>query len=254
MDKETAEDKILKAISQIDQDNFILANIVRMVYFAHFHKNEIINIKIKNIITEEGVVSEIAPFLDKTKRAYTSTPIVLDEDSKKFLDVHIKKLEAKGYSIDPDSPLFPDISTKEKYNSRTLGRHFKNFFKETATFNDLRRFGIQRREDKLKEEIQSEFRLKEALARFARHSRPDITRKQINGDVQKAGMPKRKDLPWERIVKSIEGLIIMTGEHKREEAEDIQLEISKLNEDDVKESLNRLLDGYLNQEQHKVSV
>jgi hypothetical protein len=250
VDKETTEDKILKVVRQIDQENFILANIVRMVYFAHFHKNEIINIRIGNIITEEGVVSEIAPFLDKTKRAYTSAPIVLDEDSKKFLDDHIKKLEAEGYSIDPDSPLFPDISTKEKYNGRTLGRHFKNFFKEAVTFNDLRKFGIQRRENKLKKESQSEFRLKEALAKFARHSRPDITRKQINGNIQKAGKPKRKARPWELIVESIEELMMKDKEFKIEKAKDIRSDISKLKEDDVKESLNRLLYRYLAQEKY----
>ena len=40
--------EILAIIKQIDQENFILANAARMVYFAGFHKDEIENIKFKN--------------------------------------------------------------------------------------------------------------------------------------------------------------------------------------------------------------
>ena len=55
--------EIFAIIDQIEQKNFILANAVRMVYFAGFHKNEIENIKIKDAFQNNSVLPQIEPFL-----------------------------------------------------------------------------------------------------------------------------------------------------------------------------------------------
>ena len=60
--------EILAILKEIDKRNFILANAVRMVFFAGFHKNEIENIKIKNVFQNDTVLSQIEPFLDKSRK------------------------------------------------------------------------------------------------------------------------------------------------------------------------------------------
>ena len=56
-EKTYSQYEILAIIKQIDQENFILANAARMVYFAGFHKNEIENVKIKNAFRNKTVLS-----------------------------------------------------------------------------------------------------------------------------------------------------------------------------------------------------
>ena len=123
--KTCSQGEILAIIKQIDQDNFILANVAKMVYFAGFHKNEIENIKIKNAFRNNTVLSQIKPFLGKSRKAYTSMPIILDTWPRRILGNHIKQLERGGYAIDDETPLFPNPKTKESYNTKTLKRHFK---------------------------------------------------------------------------------------------------------------------------------
>jgi len=48
-EKTYSQYEILAIIKQIDNENFILANAARMVFFAGFHKNEIEKIKVKNV-------------------------------------------------------------------------------------------------------------------------------------------------------------------------------------------------------------
>jgi hypothetical protein len=59
-DKKYSQYDILGIIDQVDKDNFVLANAVRMVYFAGFHKNEIENIKIKDVRRNNTVLSIIS--------------------------------------------------------------------------------------------------------------------------------------------------------------------------------------------------
>ena len=61
-EKTYSQYEILAIIKQIDNENFILANAVRMVYFAGFHKNEIENIKIKNAFEIQYRFIEGRPF------------------------------------------------------------------------------------------------------------------------------------------------------------------------------------------------
>ena len=65
--KKYSQGEILAIIEQIDQENFVLANAARMVYFAGFHKNEIEEIKIKNVFRNSTVLSIIAHFVNSTK-------------------------------------------------------------------------------------------------------------------------------------------------------------------------------------------
>jgi len=141
--KTYSQTEIFAIIDQIEQNNFILANAVRMVYFAGFHKNEIENVKIKDAFQNNSVLPQIEPFLAQGRKAYTSLPIILDIWPRRILSAHIGQLEREGYAIDDEAPLFPDPRTKETYNVKTLQRHFNEYFK-TFSFNDLRKFGIER--------------------------------------------------------------------------------------------------------------
>lgn len=143
---EFSEEKFNEIIDDINQDNWILANIAKLVYYAGFHKNEIENIKIKNVLQNETVVSGIEPFLSKTKKAYSSMPIILNDESRNIIESHIKQLKNNEYNINANSPLFPDTKTKEQYVPRTLTRHFEKYFGEIS-FNDLRAYANQRKKN-----------------------------------------------------------------------------------------------------------
>jgi integrase len=94
--KTCSQHEILAIIRQIEQENFILANAARMAYFAGFHKNEIENIKIKDVFRNNAVLSQIEPFLEKARKAYTILPMILDAWPRRILDDHIKQLKREG--------------------------------------------------------------------------------------------------------------------------------------------------------------
>ena len=174
-----------------------------MVYFAGFHKNEIENIKIKDVSRNTTVLSRIEPFLKKSRKAYTSLPIILDTWPRRILSEHIRQLERGRYAIDDEAPLFPDPKTKKSYNPKKLQRHFKKYFKD-INFDDLRKFGIEREQRRLKAKYGNTQKYQDELLKYSRHSRPSTTQQFIKGKVQKAGKRKKKDLPWEIIVRIIE--------------------------------------------------
>jgi hypothetical protein len=235
---------ILAIIRQIDEENFILANAARMVYFAGFHKNEIENIEIKNAFRNNTVLSQIEPFLAKGRKAYTSLPIILDTWPRRILSEHIRQLEGGGYSIDDEAPLFPVSKIKKSYNPKTLHRHFKEYFKD-INFDDLRKFGIEREERRLKSKYGNRQKFKDELLKYSRHSRPSTTQQFIGGKVQKAGKRKKEDLPWEIIVKMIERIPRLRKAPKNIYAYAIGKIISgRIEEKDVKESLDALLNVY----------
>jgi len=251
--KEISEEKFNVIVNKIDQDNWSLANAVRSVLSAGFHKNEIENIKIKNVFQNNTFVSKIDPFLPKTKKTYSSMPIILDDESKNIIEDQIKKLDNEKFDVSGDSPLFPDIKTKKQYETRKLGRHFKKYFGD-ITFNDLRAFGYQRKEKELEKSSISSSKREEELKKFSRHSRIDTTKKLISGDVQKAGKPKKEELPWENIVKSIERLPIKRDNEEllKTNLKNIQKNISKIEEEDIKKSLGRLLNEYI--KRYKINI
>ena len=144
-----SEKRFNEIIAGIDQSDWILANVARLVYYAGFHKNEIEKIKIWNVFRNNNVLSIIEPFLEKSRKIYTSLPIILNPLPRTILAKHIKQLEREGYAIDDEAPLFPDPKTREKYNAKTLQRRFKNYFKD-ITFYDLRKFGCDREKRQLK--------------------------------------------------------------------------------------------------------
>ena len=130
-EKTYSQYEILAIIRQIDEEDFILANAARMVYFAGFHKNEIENIEIKNAFRNNTVLSQIEPFLAKGRKAYTSLPIILDAWPRRILREHLRQLKGGRYAINDEAPLFPVSKTKKSYNPKTLHRHFKEYFKES---------------------------------------------------------------------------------------------------------------------------
>ena len=241
-----SEERFNEIIGEIDQDDWITANVARLVYYAGFHKNEVENIKIGNVRQGGAVVSEIEPFLPKTKKIYTSRPIILNDESKKIIEDHINKLSNEGYHVSANSPLFPDKKTKEQYVSRTLTRHFRKYFGKIS-FDDLRAHGIKRRQKQLEEMHSSASQRNEELLKFSRHSRSRTTKKLIAGEVQKAGKSKKEDLPWEGIIKSIERLPLEVNKEEtfEEYLGNIRDNISKIEENDIRGSLDRLLTEYL---------
>ena len=102
-----SEERFNEIVGGMDQDNWILANAVRLVYYAGFHKNEIREIKIGNIQMEGAVVSEVTPFLPETTRAYSTMPIFVNDESKKIIENHIKRLTDNGYYVSIDGATFP---------------------------------------------------------------------------------------------------------------------------------------------------
>jgi len=244
-EKTYSQYEILAIIRQIDEEDFILANAARMVYFAGFHKNEIENIEIKNAFRNNTVLSQIEPFLAKGRKAYTSLSIILDIWPKRILSEHIRQLERGGYAIDDEAPLFPDPKTKESFNTKTLQRHFKKYFID-INFDDLRKLGIQREEKRLKAKYGNTQKYQDGLLKYSRHSRPSTTQQFIGGKVQKAGKRKKEDLPWEIIVGLIEWLPKLNMVPKDAFA---QIIIEKINmeikEKDVKDGLDALLNVYM---------
>jgi hypothetical protein len=236
--------EILAIIRQIDEEGFILANAVRMVYFAGFHKNEIESIKIKDAFRNNTILSQIEPFLAKGRKAYTSLPIILDTWPKKILSEHIRQLERGGYAIDDEALLFPNSKTKESYNTRTLHRHFKEYFKD-IDFDDLRKFGNEREQRRLKAKYKNTQKFKDELLKYSRHSRPSTTQQLIEGKVQRPGKRKKKDLPWEILVKMIERIPRLRKTPKNIYAYAIGKIISgRIEEKDVKDGLDALLNVY----------
>jgi hypothetical protein len=244
-EKTYSQYEILGIIDQVDKDDFVLANAARMVYFAGFHKNEIENIKIKNAFRNNTILSQIEPFLAKRRKAYKSLPIVLDTWPRRILSKHLRQLDGGGYSIDDEAPLFPDSKTKKSYNPRTLQRHFKKNFKE-INFDDLRKFGIEREQRRLKAKYGNTQKYQDGLLKYSRHSRPSTTQQFIGGNVQKAGKRKKENLPWEIIVGLIEWLPNLNMIPKDAFAQIIREKINtEIKEKDVKDGLDALLIVYM---------
>ena len=143
-----SEERFNEIISGIDQDDWILANVARLVYYAGFHKNEIENINIGNVRQAGVIVPKIEPFLPETTKAYSKLPTILKDESKIIIEDHINKLTKYEYHVNDDSPLFPNKETKDKYNPKTLKRHFEKYFGK-ITFDDLRANGINRQQEHL---------------------------------------------------------------------------------------------------------
>ena len=243
-DKKYSQGEILAIIKQVNQENFILANAARMVYFAGFHKNEIENIKIKDVSRITTVLSRIEPFLKKGRKAYTSLPIILDAWPRRILSEHIRQLKGGRYAINDEAPLFPN-PTKKSYNPKTLHRHFQEYFKD-ITFDDLRKFGIEREQRRLKAKYGNTQKYQDELLKYSRHSRPSTTQQLIEGKVQRAGKREKKDLPWEIIVGLIEWLPKLVMVPKDAFAQIIKEKIStEIKNKDVKKSLEALLNVYM---------
>jgi len=245
IEKESYSEKaFLSDVETADQQgNFIIANVARMVYYASFRQNEILNIKIKNVVVNGDLVSEIQPFLGRSTKKYASEPIILGATAKKFLEDHIERLKKDGYDLSSDAALFPKNKLGEMCARRTLIDQFKKSF-EKMTFNKLRALGVQRMQEMRKLPNQSQ--MAEELSKFSRHSREDTTRRLVNGKVHKGGRSKKKDRPWEAIVKSVEGLARIQDKNQRiNESGELEEKIRVLDCDgEIKASLRRLLDEH----------
>jgi len=215
-----------------------------MVYYGGFHKNEIENIKIKDAYQNNRIVSQIEPFLEKSRKVYTTLPIPLDVWPKKILNDHIKMLGRGGYSILDQAPLFPDPKNKKSYEPKNLQRHLKKYFKD-INFDDLRQAGYEREDRRLKTKWKNNPNYQIEIQRYSRHSRPSTTKQSIGGTVQKAGKRKKEDLLWELIVKRIENLPHLEKTSQSVDADaTLKLIHEKIEEQDVKLSLIKLLDLY----------
>lgn len=243
-----SQKEILALFDRIDQENFILANAARMVYFAGFHKNEIEEIKIKDVRSKGSILSEINPFLKKSRKTYTSMSLFPNRWARTILRHHLSKLESEGYSTDDEAPLFPNQKTKNKYIPKTLVRHFQNYFSDFS-FDDLRKMGVEREKRRLEAKYGKSRQIcKNELLKYSRHSRLSTTRQFAEGKVQKAGEVKKEDLPWEQVVRKIENLPHIEVWRRKNHANNIYSWINNdIAENDVKNSLHALLNLYKQQ-------
>lgn len=250
--KTISQKEILAAIKRVDEENFILATVVKMVYYAGFHKNEIENIKIMDVWQNRMVVFQVTPFLKKTRKVYTTLPIKLDSWPRDILTAYINKLGVKKFLTNEKDPLFPDPKNGGPYDSKKLQRHFKKYFK-AINFDDLRLMGYERESRRLKAKLKFSFNLQKEISKYSRHSRPTTTIQSITGNVQIAGKRKKNYLPWELIVKIIESLPFYKQAPKDVVAE-VTLKIinNRISNDPVlKNALINLLNFYKQQLQMK---
>jgi hypothetical protein len=242
--KTVSQEKILATIKQIDRENFILGTAVKMVYYGGFHKNEVEKIKIKDAYQNNRIVSQIEPFLEKSRKVYTTLPIPLDVWPKKILSAHMNMLGRGGYSILDQAPLFPDPKNKKSYESKNLQRHLKKYFKD-INFDDLRQAGYEREDRRLKTKWKNNPNYQIEIQRYSRHSRPSTTKQSIEGTVQKVGKRKKDYLLWELIVKRIESLPFFKITPKSVVAgATLKIIHDRIKDQDVKVSLIKLLDIY----------
>ena len=116
---------------------------------------------------------------------------------------------------------------------------------EHIDFDGLRKLGIEREELRLKVKYKHSQKYRDELLKYSRHSRLTTTSQFVEGKVQKAGKAKKGDLPWEKIVRSIEEIPYFKNGPKNSYVEDIRKTISTtIKEKDVQDSLNALLDFY----------
>jgi hypothetical protein len=241
-----SEEEIKRIIGEVDRDHFVLANIARMAYYAGFRENEILNIKIKHVSDDLGrLVSQIQPFLPKTRKEYTSMPIILTNTAKSLLQNHITTLRSSGYDTGGDAALFPDLKKRKAYSRRTLIDQFEKHFGE-ITITEFRRLGIKRKEEQLWNELCDPYLVEKELLNFSRISRMNKLREFVDGAENKDGESTECDLPWEMIVKEIEGLtVVLDANARRQETEALEEKISRITcDDEIKDSLRRLLEEY----------
>ena len=174
-------------------------------------------------------------------------PVFLDHWPRLILDRHIKKLEREGYLTDDEAYIFPDPKTKNRYGTKKLYRHFNIYF-ENIDFDGLRKLGIEREKMRLKVKYKHSHKFRDELLKYSRHSRLTTTTQVIEGKVQRPGRPKKGALPWEIIVKMIERI-----PHFRVAPKNIYADATgkiinaRINENDIKQSLNALLNFYKQQ-------
>jgi len=178
-----SEEEILKVIEKMERDDFILANIARMPYFAEIRENEILEMKIGHVLNNGRLLKEIQPFLPQTKD-YTAKVIPLDEEARAFLEEHLKKLQENGYDTSDNAPLFPHERKRQPYKKRTLISHFKKY---GIRFTELRRLGGKRKKQKLTDKYPDPYQVKKELEKSTRHSRSNTTDKFLSGNVDKPG-------------------------------------------------------------------
>ena len=241
-----SEEEIERLIGEVLETNFVVGGIARMVYDVAFHQDEIREIRIKHVLDESGQVgSQIEPFLAETTKAYKSMPKKLEDPVRDVLGDHIRRLGERGLETGGEAPLFPNMRTKKAYIRRTLINQFEKLF-PGITMTELRKLGMARKKERLQKETPDPHQVDEKLSEFAGHSRLSTTRKFMDGKVDEAGRSKKPDLPWEIIVRSIEGLErIEDVEVRKKKSDDIEQQIEKLGYgDDIKDSLRRLLYEY----------
>jgi len=242
-----SEGEIERLIGEVEKTNFVLGGIARMVYDAAFHQDEIQEIKIKHVLDESGQVgSQIEPFLTETTKAYKSMPKKLEGSVRDFLRDHIRRLRERGLETGGEAPLFPDMRTKKPYKRSTLINQFEKHFKGIK-MSEFRKLGLDRKREHLQKEISDLHQVDEKLREYAGHSRVSTTRKLIDGKVDQTGTPKKKDLAWESIVKSIESLVLVQDpDARKKDSEAIEKQIVRSRYDQqIKDSLQRLLNKYV---------
>ena len=168
---EHSEQRIRELIHTVRQENSpaidgeVLANLLELCHICGLTKQELINLKIGDVISK-GIIREQIRVGRKEDLRLRGTVV------ENLIERHYRYLEAKGYSRRPNSPLFPRKTSKEFYNPSTLQKHLEKFYREfwgRKCLSSIRQSTICRHYDELKSTELSPQECLKRTAIFAGH-------------------------------------------------------------------------------------
>lgn len=157
-------------------DRKVIGAIIKMVYDAALKKEEILNLKIVDIINDIGAI-----------RIGNNT-VSLDKFTQYFLTKYISYLKEKGYKTTKKSPLFPQKDGKPYY-PRKLHNDIIKFTKKIG-LEKIRHAGICNYYENLVCQGTPHVICEKLTSEFARCSLRH-TRGILTGKIQRAGKPKQ---------------------------------------------------------------
>jgi hypothetical protein len=195
-----SESDILELCERIEQgstpfiDGNILSVLVMVCFFCGLKKQELIDLKIRDVINRDGNLLDIITI--------QKLGVPLTDDAKTILRRHLNYLQNKGYKRLRSSPLFPK-KDKGSYTPKKLQYDLQEFLAplpENIRLEKIRQSGICRYYDQLRDEGRSSRECIEKTSVFARSTKKHTTG-ILEGNIQKTG---RKIHPVMRYLEEIE--------------------------------------------------
>jgi integrase len=168
---EQTEQRIRELIRKVRQgsspaiDGEVLANMLELCHLCGLTKQELINLKIGDVISKGAIREQI-------RLGRKEDPLLRGTLAENLIERHYRYLEAKGYSRRPNSPLFPTKRSKEFYDPSKLQKHLEKFYREfwgRKCLSSIRQSTICRHYDELKSMGHSPQECLKRTAIFAGH-------------------------------------------------------------------------------------